>query len=136
MRGIRSLIKRRACKKLIEAAQVWAAKVLDNCKSSGKGKNNLFEALEAFGIEDYQEEAPEELLDIIPENHETVHWFLMLQRRWVYGAMGGIISFDDAAIQAQMNIRGIKKNKRIEILNGLMTMENAALEILNGNNDG
>ncbi len=74
--------------------------------------------------------------NILPENHEIVHWFLMLQRRWVYGAMGGVIRMDDAAILAQMNIRGIKKNKRIEILNGLMTMENAALEILNGDHDG
>lgn len=42
---------------------------------------------------------------------------------------------DDAAIQAQMSMRGIKKEKRIEILEGLMAMENAALKILNGGSD-
>lgn len=73
---------------------------------------------------------------IYPENREIVYWFLMLRRCWVYGAMGGILCMDYAAIQAQMNIRGIKKQQRIEILDGLMTMENAALEILNGDNDG
>ncbi len=50
--------------------------------------------------------------------------------------MGGMIRFDDVAIHAQMNIRGTKKNKRVEILDGLMTMENAALKILNESDNG
>jgi len=54
-----------------------------------------------------------------------------MQRRWIVGAWGGYQRLDDQAIVAQMRARGIKKKKRIELLDGLLIMEAAALEILN-----
>lgn len=57
-------------------------------------------------------------------------WFLLLQRRWIIGPMGGYVRLDDTAMLAQMDMRGIKRKKRATLLDGLMIMENAALKIL------
>lgn len=55
-----------------------------------------------------------------------------MQRRWVISDMSGQrIRFDDQAIEAQMRLRGIKKQHRARLLDELMTMESAALEVLN-----
>ena len=66
-----------------------------------------------------------------PKNWETVAWFMRLQRRWVVGQMGGYIRLDDQAIHAQMALAGVKKKRRASIMDGLLVMEAAALEILN-----
>lgn len=74
----------------------------------------------------------DEPLEILPDNHEAVQWFLMLQRRWVVSDMSGkFLRIDDHAVLAQMEMRSIKRNRRKTLLDELMLMESAALEILN-----
>lgn len=54
-----------------------------------------------------------------------------MQRRWVVSDTGHRLRFDDQAIAAQMNMRGVKKKKRAALLDALMHMESAALKELN-----
>lgn len=55
-----------------------------------------------------------------------------MQNRWLVSEMSGSYQrFDDVAVQAQMEMRNIKKKYRAELLSELMTMESAAIEILN-----
>ncbi len=68
---------------------------------------------------------------VLPENWETVRWFLILENRWLIGPGGGYMRIDDQAIHAQMSLRGVTKKRRIELLDGLMIMERAALKLLN-----
>lgn len=69
----------------------------------------------------------------MPDNLEAVEWFLRLRRRWVTSEMGGAyLRLDDQAIHAQMEMRGVKPKRRARLLDELMTMEEAALEKLNG----
>lgn len=69
---------------------------------------------------------------IFPDNAEAVGWFMALQRRWVMSEMSGqYLRLDDAALLAQMELRGVKKKHRAELLDQLMHMEAAALEVLN-----
>lgn len=57
---------------------------------------------------------------------------MMLQRRWVVSETNSIyIRFDDPAIAAQMEMRGVPKKKRARLLDALMIMESAALKELN-----
>lgn len=57
---------------------------------------------------------------------------MALQRRWVVSEMNGhYCRLDDQAILAQMDMRGIKKKHRAQLLDQLLVMESAALEILN-----
>lgn len=56
----------------------------------------------------------------------------MLQRRWVISEMSGhFVRFDDQAIAAQMEMRGVKRKRRKTLLDALMVMESAALKELN-----
>ena len=57
---------------------------------------------------------------------------MSLQRRWVISAMSGQrLRLDDQAIESQMKLRGTKKKHRARLLDQLMEMESAALEVLN-----
>lgn len=55
-----------------------------------------------------------------------------MQRRWVVDGMSGQYRrLDDQALLAQMELRSVKKKRRAELLDQLMVMESAALEVLN-----
>lgn len=70
--------------------------------------------------------------EIWPENWETFSIFMRMQRRWVRGAMGGeYLRLDDQAILAQFEIYQVKKKQRAGIMDDLLAMEEAALEVLN-----
>ena len=47
--------------------------------------------------------------------------------------MGDLLRFDDSALNAQMQMRGIKKKKRNFLLAGLMIMENSAITYIADN---
>ncbi len=66
------------------------------------------------------------------ENWEILTWFLRLERRWVVGMMGGLLRIDDSAILAQFEIYCVKHRLRKNIHRGLMIMESAAIEVING----
>ncbi len=87
------------------------------------------DALAAFGL---TREAQSDRCEVWEENWEVLTWFLRLERRWIVGAMGGLLRFDDAAILSQLEIYGIKRKKRQQIHRGLMIMEGAAIEVING----
>lgn len=93
------------------------------------------ESLRKAGIE--ESDIPEyigevEPFGIYPENKEAVGWFMSLQRRWIVDGMTGQYRrFDDQAMLAQMQLRGIRKKRRAALLDQLMIMESAALEELN-----
>ena len=94
--------------------------------------------MDALGIEvapeQEQDQEPPEPFKVLPENNEAVRWFMRLQRRWVISENSGVrIRLDDQAIQAQMEMRRIKKKHRAKLLDALMIMETAALDELNGN---
>lgn len=73
-----------------------------------------------------------ECFGIYPENADACEWFLRMERRWVIAEMSGRhVRFDDHALESQMKLRGIKKKHRAELLDQLMVMESAALEVLN-----
>lgn len=77
-----------------------------------------------------QEESED--FELWEENLESYNWFARLSRRWVFNQFDGSrLRFDDVAIQAQFEIGGLKKSKRKNIMDDLLAMESAALEILN-----
>lgn len=66
------------------------------------------------------------------ENIKALNLFIALNRRWLIAEMSGsYLRLDDQAIKVQMGLRGIKKKHRAKLLDQLMVMESAALEILN-----
>ncbi|MDD4947207.1 MAG: DUF1799 domain-containing protein [Gallionella sp.] len=67
--------------------------------------------------------------EVWEENWESFCWFIRLGRRWIFNQNDGSrICLDDAAIQAQFEIFGIKRKKRAAIMADLLEMERAALE--------
>lgn len=69
---------------------------------------------------------------VMRENAEACEWFMLMQRRWLVSEMSGrYLRFDDQAIKSQMKLRGVKKKHRAALLDQLMVMESAALEVLN-----
>lgn len=102
----------------------------------GNKENNRDAALDGMNIslpEDAQAgPEPSEHFGVMPDNWESVGWFMLMQRRWQVSEMSGQYRrLDDGALLAQMELRGVKKKHRARLLDELMTMESAALEVLN-----
>lgn len=56
---------------------------------------------------------------------------MQLQRRWVIDERGDLLRLDDQAILAQFEIYRVKPKRRAQIMDGLLAMEQAALETIN-----
>lgn len=99
-------------------------------KSSRAAAINGMNIILPEGVQAEPEEL--ELFGVMRENAEACEWFMKLQRRWVIAEMSGRhVRFDDQAIESQMKLRGVKKKHRAQLLDQLMVMESAALEVLN-----
>ena len=69
---------------------------------------------------------------VYPENWESLEWFLRMHSRWIFNPFNGRrIRFDDVAVLAQLKVHGVKKSTRKIIMEDLLEMESAALEVLN-----
>jgi hypothetical protein len=70
--------------------------------------------------------------EVWEQNWEILNWFLKMERRWIFDPMyGKRVRLDDQAVAAQLKIYGVKKAKRKIIMDDLLAMETAALEVLN-----
>lgn len=84
-----------------------------------------------------EEDLPEYLSEaesfgVFEENLKALNLFLALDRRWLVAEMSGsYLRLDDQAIKTQMELRGIKKKHRAKLLDQIMTMESAALTVMN-----
>lgn len=83
-----------------------------------------------------QAQIEEPVLDILPDNRETVYWFLRMQRRWVVDAAGCLARLDESALRAMMDMDGVRRRKRAQLLDELMVMESSVLEFLHEKSDG
>jgi len=55
-----------------------------------------------------------------------------MQRRWIFNAFTGHrVRLDDQAVMGQLKLYVAKKSKRQKIMDDLLAMEAAALEVLN-----
>lgn len=53
-------------------------------------------------------------------------------RRWIFNPLDGRrVRLDDHAVSIQLKLSGLKKSKQRAIMNDLLEMETAALEVLN-----
>lgn len=87
-----------------------------------------------FGIKRSQRNDDEDsdVFEVWEENWESFNWFLNMNRRWVFNPMDGKrIRLDDQAVVAQLKLSGLKKSKQRTIMDDLLAMETAALEVLN-----
>ena len=76
-------------------------------------------------------EADGDDFEVWEENWESVIWFLRMSRRWVFSPMDGSrIRLDDQAVMLQLKLQVSKKSKRQKIMDDLLAMEDAALEVL------
>lgn len=90
------------------------------------------------------EEAPadepeEEAFAVWPENVDAVELFCVVSGQWrVVAGFGGAgyIGLDYTAVEAAMNMRGVKKNQRPQLFADLRVMEVAAAALLNKRRDG
>lgn len=70
--------------------------------------------------------------EVWEENWESLFWFLKLGRRWIFNPMDGRrIRLDDGAVMVQLKLHVAKKAKLKIIMDDLLEMEAAALEVLN-----
>lgn len=77
-------------------------------------------------------EPDEDDFEVWPEVWESCTWFIKLQRRWIFNAYTGHrVRLDDQVVMSRLKLAGIKKEKRQIIMDDLLAMESAALEILN-----
>lgn len=83
-----------------------------------------------------QPETPD--CEVWQENWQTTTLFLALRRQWrVCMGMGGMLwlGLDYGGVEVMMRIKGIKKKARAGLLDELQIMEDAALELLNKQDD-
>jgi len=77
-----------------------------------------------------QEENP--YFEVLPENWLTVLVFLALGTAWRIDGMSGVWrGLDYPSVKTVMWAQGVKKADRKAVFNGLQTMEEAAVNILN-----
>lgn len=72
----------------------------------------------------------EEHFEVWEENLESFTWFARMDLRWIFNQRNGKrIRLDDRAVLAQLKTFGVKKSKRKIIMDDLLAMETAALEV-------
>lgn len=77
-----------------------------------------------------QQAADDDAFEIWEENVESLNWFLDFSRRWVFNPMDGKrIRLDDLVVLARLKAAGVKKSKRHIIMEDLLAMEHAVLEV-------
>lgn len=84
-----------------------------------------------------REEKP--LFEVWPENVDAVELFMVVAGQWrVVAGFGaaGYLGLDYRAVEAAMNMRGVKKQHRPQLFAGLRVMEAAALRVLNPKRNG
>lgn len=54
-----------------------------------------------------------------------------MQTQWALGGMGGVVGLRYESLPAMLDLLGIKKPARREVLAALRVMESAALKVLN-----
>lgn len=87
-----------------------------------------------FGIKPPRTDAEDDSDDfeLWEENQDSFNWFVKMNRRWIFNPMDGKrIRLDDHAVAAQLDLYGVKKSKRKIIMDDLLAMETAALEVFN-----
>lgn len=71
--------------------------------------------------------------EVWEENWESVCWFLQMDRRWVFNMYSGQrVRLDDQAVMVHLKLHISKKPERRKIMEDLLIMEQAALEVFNG----
>lgn len=125
-------------KKLEAAARYWAG---DREVTGIVVDENIICAMIADG-------APQEVIDaaqsnlkptdddfeVWQENWNSLLFFLAVSTQWnVAAGMSGLfyVGLNHVALEANMNMRNIKKQNRLQLCNDMQLMERAALEILN-----
>lgn len=79
-------------------------------------------------------EPDEEDFEVWPEVWESCIWFLKLQRRWVFNNFTGKrIRLDDEVAMSRLKLAGIKRKTRAIIMDDLLVMEAAVLEVFKSN---
>jgi len=77
-----------------------------------------------------REENPD--FEVLPENRETVLVFLALGTAWRIDGMTEVWKgLDYPSVKTVMWAQGVKKADRKDVFNGLQTMEEAAIKVLN-----
>jgi D-arabinose 1-dehydrogenase-like Zn-dependent alcohol dehydrogenase len=90
------------------------------------------------------EEAPQDepkpaAFEVWPENVDAVELFVVVSGQWrIVAGFGGVgyLGLDYAAVEAAMNMRGVKKHDRPQLFADLRVMEAAAATMLNKRRDG
>lgn len=75
-----------------------------------------------------------ETIDLWPEHAQVWDIWLALQNAWnLVAGMAGVIylGFDRSQAESVMRLAGVKKRHRLQMLSDLLTLEAAALPILN-----
>ena len=83
-------------------------------------------AAAGFAPEDYDCD----VIDVWPENWDTVQFFLRLPTQWRYG-MSGRTGLDYTAVMSLLATMRLPLDKEAEILESVQVMEMAALEAMN-----
>jgi hypothetical protein len=129
-------------KKLIEAARHWASgPSRRSAAASEKYRQDLRdlklsdEQIDAMlGAED-DDAGDADAFWVLPENWDSIQVFSSLNRCWRLDSFNGkYLGLDRPSIESTLRLMGIPPDRHREILEDLQIMENAALQVLNANN--
>jgi len=97
-------------------------------RGEGGGQNND-DALAAFGLVDASA-APDQGIEVWPENWKTVEVFTAMSTQWQTAGMGGVVGLRYESLPAVMRWCAVPPAERAAVFHGLRVMEGAALEAL------
>lgn len=128
-------------KKLEAAARYWAGERAA-AKSIAQIDDNVIDGLIQAGAPDEVIESArqnmagdsDDAFEVWEENWLSLLFFLAVSTQWnVAAGMSGLfyVGLNHSAVEANMNMRGIKKQARLDLCNDVLLMERAALEVLN-----
>jgi len=73
-----------------------------------------------------------QMLEIWPENLPAVQVFLQMRTQWVLGGMSGRRGLCYESLPVVMRYAGIKKRQRAAAFAGVRIMEQAVMEVIDG----
>lgn len=85
--------------------------------------------LEAVGLTRADIEEPEEVIFIWPENWQSFQIFCSLRTQWFTG-FNGRTGINYCSMPIVFDLYNIEQNRRLEIFEDIMVMENAALGVM------
>lgn len=106
--------------------------MLEGMRRTGATEEQIAEVAASWAVPD---DVVDDSFEVYADNWESVMFFVGLETQWSYAASGmgkpRLVGLPSPCIESEMRLRGIKKRRRVALLDDLRVIEKGALAAQN-----